>query len=77
MGHLGGKEKKRRSPGLGRGKLGHHSAGEGKRKVLQEVPEKGVVRAKQERPHLCPLGIVPLINGHRRGLEGGQDDVVF
>lgn len=40
------------------------------------APEKWVVRGKQVRPHLRPLGAVPLIDGHRWGLEGGQDDVV-
>lgn len=38
--------------------------------------EKWVVRGKQVKPHLCPPGIIPLLNGHRRGLEGGQGDVV-
>ena len=38
--------------------------------------EKQVVRGKQVRPHLCPLGIVPLVDRHGRGLEGGQDEVV-
>lgn len=38
--------------------------------------EKQVVRGKQVRPHLCPLGIIPLVDGHGRGLEGGQDEVV-
>lgn len=35
-----------------------------------------MARGKQVRPHLCPPGIVPLMDGHGRGLEGGQDDVV-
>lgn len=34
------------------------------------------VPCKQVRPHLCPPGIAPLFDGHRWGLEGGQDDVV-
>ena len=38
--------------------------------------EKQVARGKQVRPHLCPLGIVPLVDCHARGLEGGQDEVV-
>lgn len=38
--------------------------------------EKQVARGKQMRPHLCPLGIVPLVDGHGWGLEGGQDEVV-
>lgn len=38
--------------------------------------EKWVLRGKQVRPHLCPPGIIPLKDGHRRGLEGGQDNVV-
>lgn len=38
--------------------------------------EKWMARGKQVRPHLCPPGIVPLMDGHGRGLEGGQDDVV-
>lgn len=34
------------------------------------------VPCKQVRPHLCPPSIAPLFDGHRWGLEGGQDDVV-
>ena len=37
---------------------------------------RGGARGQHMRPHLCPPGIVPLRDGHRRGLEGGQDDVV-
>lgn len=65
---------------------GDHSTGEGKgrcqvlqgratqagRQGLRGVSGEGT----QVRPHLCPLGIVPLMDGHRRGLEGGQDNVV-
>lgn len=31
--------------------------------------EKQVACGQQMRPHLCPLGIVPLVDGHGRGLK--------
>lgn len=39
-------------------------------------PWEKSMAGKQLRPHLCPLGIAPLRDGHGWGLEGGQGDVV-
>lgn len=50
--------------------------GPGTTRCLPCWPWEKWVPCKQVRPHLCPPSIAPLFDGHRWGLEGGQDDVV-
>lgn len=50
--------------------------GQGTSSRWQRWPWEKWVAGKQWRPHLCPHGITPLMDGHRWGLKGGQGDVV-
>lgn len=44
--------------------------------LLLPDPGESERQSRQAGSHLLPCGIIPLLDGHRWRLEGGQDDVV-